>query len=178
MKLMKFYLTVMLMAISSIVFSADNLLKLDPKRDSAPYKAQILGVLKKTEGFRWESKVDGIGYVISQETGMKSNWNTDTFVNGIFVKVKKFYYGTLFEEYIGYARQSNYEGYVEIYDWKNTDKQIHIKYESNDTVSLYYQAYPNSKKYTFNKVESFNTNTPSGKGNKSSDSAEDLDLIH
>lgn len=156
----------------------DQLLKLDPKRDSAPYKAQILGLLKKTEGFRWEHKADGMGYVISQETGMKSNWNSDTFVNGIFVNVKKFYYGTKVDEYVGYARQSNFLEFVEIYGWKEPDKQIHIKYNSSsDTMSLYYLAYPDRPKFTFNKVDKFFTETPSGKGNKSGKTAEENDLI-
>jgi len=109
---------------------------------------------------------------------MKSNWNSDNFVNGIFVNVKNFYFGTKVDEYVGYARQSNFLDFVEIYHYKEPDKQFHIIYNSSsDTISLYYQAYPDRPKFTFNKVDKFFTETPSGKGNKRGKTAEENDLI-
>ena len=158
---------------SSVVFSADNILQLDPKRDSAPYKAPILAMLKKVEGFKWDNGEDG--YIISQETGIKSNWDDETIINGIFVHVKRFYYGKLYEEYTGYARQSRFEGYVEIYDWNNRDKQLHIKSEDSNTIGVYYHVYSDEKKFYFKKVQEFFNKNPNG--NERQKNAEETGLV-
>lgn len=163
MKIFSSILVAMLMIFSSFTFAAggDSKSELDRNRDSAPYKKQIFSNLKKIEHFKW-SNGEADGYIITHETGMKFNWNDDYIKNGVFVKVKRFHYGKLLTEFVGYARQSKWDGYMEIYNFNNRDQQLHIKLVDDDTMHVYYHTYASEERFTFEKVKEFNTNNPYG----------------
>jgi len=132
---------------------------IDKNRTSGPYKHEIFGFLKHVENAKIRSlgNQPDIGYVITQDTGFKNtfNWPEEIVKDGLFVKVKRFYYQSLYEEYMGYARQSRYVGYVEIFDWNNRDKQIHVKYDGDDNISLYFHVYPDEERFRFGLVKDF-----------------------
>lgn len=176
MKIFSSILVSILMIFSGFTFAAggDTQTALHRDRDSAPYKKQIFSNLKKLEHFKWNN--DGAdGYIITHETGLKFNWDDDYVKNGVFVKVKRFHYGQLLTEFIGYARQSKWDGYMEIYNFNNRDQQLHIKVVDDETINVYYQTYENEERFTFRKVDEFNTNDPHK--DKKSLSAEEAGII-
>jgi len=139
--------------------NGERIENIDKNRTSGPYKHEIFGLLKHVENAKIRSlgNQPDVGYVITQDTGYKKrfNWPSEIVNDGVFVRVKRFYYQKLYEEYIGYARQSRFVGYVEIYDWENRDKQIHVKYNGDDNISLYFHVYPDEEKFRFGMVKEF-----------------------
>ena len=114
--------------------NGERIENIDKNRSSGPYKHEIFGFLKHVENAKIRSlgNQPDIGYVITQDTGYNKtfNWPSEVVNDGVFVRVKRFFYQTLYEEYIGYARQSRFVGYIEIYDWNNLNEP----HERQDTV--------------------------------------------
>ena len=139
--------------------NGERIENIDKNRSSAPYKKQIFSFLNHVNNAKIRSlgNQPDVGYIITPDPDYNKtfNWPDDVVDNGVFVRVKRFYYQSLYEEYIGYARQSRYAGYVEIYDWQNRDKQIHVKYDGDDNISLYFHVYPDEEKFRFGLVKEF-----------------------
>lgn len=129
-------------------------------RTSIEYESTINSVLHTLEGAKWQNE-KGIGYTFRHNSNITSSWKGDEMIeNGIFVDVTVYYYGKEYTQYVGYARKSKINGYVEIFNWDSRDTQNHIKVIDSNTLSIYYHVGPTEKENTFKRVNSFNSDAP------------------
>jgi hypothetical protein len=152
-----------ILATSSVIASAETFKRIDlnDKRTSVQYAKPIMAVTEVIEGKRWLGQTEAMnGGVMFEAYHNPDFGKNDTESGGaIMVKAIFYTYQDVTKEEIMIARQSEIDGFVELYGYNSVDLQLHIRVLDDDT----FQAFSSVEDYqsanelfTYKKVEQFN----------------------
>lgn len=130
-----------------------EVIDVDNDRTSMDYAPQIRDLLNKIEHHKWEAD-NGLGYHFLQ---VDAPYKTENTALGIFVNVKTYLYGDLIGENIMYLIQSKYKGYIDIVDFRSSER-LSVRYLPEGNAFGLFRGSKGDDKYV--KVKDFNTVNP------------------
>lgn len=160
-KIIGLCLAVLLVA-SSVVAVADTVkrLELNSDRTSVEYAGPIKSLAKSIEGYKWLGQTPEMngGVVFEAYDNPKFGKNDQVSGSSIMIKAIFYTYQDVSKEEIMVARQSEIDGFVELYGDDSPDIQMHIKVVDDNTFQAFTSVYDYQKKgktFTYKKVEQF-----------------------
>lgn len=163
----------------AVAAKAYEKLELDSDRTSVQYAGPIKSVTKVIEGYKWLGQTEAMNGGVVFESYDNQNFGKNDKVSGSAIMVKAIFYtyDQVSKEEIMIARQSQIDGFVELYGYDSPDIQLHIKVLNDNEFEAFSSAgdYNNKHKlFAYKKVEKFNK---SPYGNRL-ESAEDSGVFH
>lgn len=119
--------TMVLFSTSAMAIKDPVTVKLPSSRTSMDYAVPIRNLVNAIENYKWETKI-GLGYHFVQ---MEAPFEGEATKDKIYVLTKTFFYGKLIGETEMYLVQSKYDGYIDIVDWR-TSERLSVKYSKAD----------------------------------------------
>ena len=169
------------LAASSLVSNAEayERVELDRDRTSVQYAGPIKSVTEVIEGYKWLGQTEAMNGGVAFEAYDNPNFGKNDKVSGSAIMVKAIFYtyDEVSKEELMIARQSQIDGFVELYGYDSPDIQLHIKVVDDNAFEAFSSAgdYNNKHKlFTYKKVEKFNK-SPYG---DRLESAEDSGVFH
>lgn len=161
-KIIRLCFSVTLVA-SSVVSAAEayEKVELDRDRTSLQYASPIKSVTKVIEGYKWLGQTKEMNGGVVFEAYDNPNFGKNGKVSGSAIMVKAIFYtyDKVSKEEIMIARQSQIDGFVELYGFDSPDIQLHIKVIDGNEFEAFSSAGDYNKKhklFTYKKVEQFN----------------------
>ena len=160
-KIIELSLAVVL-ATSSVAATADTVkrLELSNDRTSVEYAGPIKSLTKSIEGYKWLGQTPEMNGGVVFEAYDNPNFGKNDKISGGSIMVKAIYYTyqDVSKEEIMIARQSEIDGFVELYGNDSPDIRMHIKVLDDNTFQAFNSVYDYQKKgksFTYKKVEQF-----------------------
>lgn len=179
-KIIRLCFSVALVA-SSVVSAVEayEKVELDRDRTSLQYASPIKSVTKVIEGYKWLGQTKEMNGGVVFEAYDNPNFGKNDKVSGSATMVKAIFYtyDKVSKEEIMIARQSQIDGFVELYGYNSPDIELHIKvvddkeFEAFSSVGDYDKS---NKLVTYKKVEKFNISPYAER----LESAEDSGVFH
>jgi hypothetical protein len=151
------------LATSSVVATADTGKRLELRNDrtSVEYAGPIKSLAKTIEGYRWLGQTPEMNGGVVFEGYDNPNFGKNDKISGSSIMVKAIFYTyqDVSKEEIMVARQSEIDGFVELYGNDSPDLRMHIKVIDDNTFQAFTSVYEYQKKGTsfmYKKVEQFN----------------------
>jgi len=175
-RIMRLCCSVALVA-SSVVSAAEayERVELDRDRTSLQYASPIKSVTKVIEGYKWLGQTKEMNGGVVFEAYDNPNFGKNDKVSGSAIMVKAIFYtyDDVSKEEVMIARQSQINGFVELYGYDSPDIQLHIKVVGDNEFLAFSSEGDFNKKdklFSYKKVEKFNKNPHGEKMKSASDS--------
>jgi hypothetical protein len=135
--------------------------ELDRDRTSVQYAGPIKSVTKVIEGYKWLGQTEAMNGGVVFEAYDNPNFGKNDKVSGSAIMVKAIFYtyDEVSKEEIMIARQSQIDGFVELYGYDSPDIQLHVKVVDDNAFEAFSSAGDYNKQhklFTYKKVEKFN----------------------
>ena len=154
---------VVVLATLSVVATADTAKRLELKSDrtSVDYAGPIKSLAKSIEGYRWLGQTPEMNGGVVFEAYDNPYFGKNDKISGSSILVKAIFYTyqDVSKEEVMVARQSEIDGFVELYGNDSPDLRMHIKMINNNTFQSFTSVYEYQKKgasFMYKKVEQFN----------------------
>jgi hypothetical protein len=165
------------LATSSVAATADAVkrLELGNDRTSVEYAGPIKSLAKSIEGYKWLGQTPEMNGGVVFEAYDNPNFGKNDKISGSSIMIKAIYYTyqDVSKEEIMIARQSEIDGFVELYGYDSPDIRMHIKILDDNTFQAVNSVYDYQKKGTsfmYKKVEQFNKSPYGNRTKSASDS--------
>ena len=165
------------LAASSLLANAEayERVELDRDRTSVQYAGPIKSVTKVIEGYKWLGQTKEMNGGVVFEAYDNQNFGKNDKVSGSAIMVKAIFYtyDDVSKEEVMIARQSQINGFFELYGYDSPDIQLHIKVVGGNEFEAFSSEGDYNKKdklFSYKKVEKFNKNPRGEKMKSASDS--------